>query len=65
MFEEKKRYKEARDACFSCGVVLVMEGGNRAIRFIDMNGSLKLSGLQLTSISHRAGEQTESLQPFP
>ena len=40
VFEEKKRYKDARDACFSCGVGFVMEGGNKAIRFIVINGSV-------------------------
>ena len=42
MFEEKKRCKDSRDARFSCGVGFVMEGGNKAIRFIVMNGSVKL-----------------------
>ena len=42
VFEEKKGYKDARDVCFSCGVVFVIERGNKAIRFIDMNGTVKL-----------------------
>ena len=42
VFEEKKRYKEARNVWFSCGVVFVIERGNKAIRFIDMGGSVKL-----------------------
>ena len=49
VFEEKKGYKDARDVCFSCGVVFVIERGNKAIRFIDMNGSVKLCPNSLRS----------------
>lgn len=49
VFEEKKGSKDAKDVCFSCGVVFVIERGNKAIRFIDMNGSVKLCPNSLRS----------------
>ena len=47
--KRRRDTKTPGDACFSCGVRFVMEGGTKAIRFIVMNGSVKLCPNSLRS----------------